>query len=145
MGYCTAEDVQVLLGKDKAFNDTDDTRPSLTQVNSIIDQIAAEMDQGLSANGIDLPIMDSTQLAQLKLYNSYGATCLVGNSYFRNATNVNNSMPQFYCDWYANFIKNIENIADQFGATKTSDILDNQVTDGTNTFEETTEQWYDKD
>jgi hypothetical protein len=71
MAYCTITDVQSLNPK-RTYGAT--TTPTTTQVNSLIDLIAADIDVILAAKGYTTPVTTPTAFANwLKLLNAYGA------------------------------------------------------------------------
>ena len=75
--YCTAEDVQVLLGFASAFSTT--SVPTLTQVNSIISDVTNEIDFTLASVGITTQPTDTRLLGRLHIACKYGVACQVGN------------------------------------------------------------------
>jgi len=74
MAYCTLDDVQALNPKRKY--DTDSS-PSVTQVNSLIDTVAIEIDAVLQAQDYTVPVTTPANLVNfLKAINAYGAAGL---------------------------------------------------------------------
>lgn len=133
MAYCVAADVQALL-QQNTFDNSGDTQPTLSQVNKIIDQRTAEIDNILRLNGYSLPITDATTLKLLEQYCSYGSACTVGMTYFGNNDTVNDSQPVWFCNEYKDFIKELkespETLIPNGGQSL---IISNQVLDGTQT------------
>lgn len=73
MSYCTVADVQALnAGRTDLYTTT--TNPSTAEVQGFIDQIAADIDAVLAANGIVTPVSPSNNY--LKFLNSMGAAAL---------------------------------------------------------------------
>ena len=99
--YCSADDVQVRMGFPDSFAAS--TRPTLTQVNSLIEQVSAEIDIYLAKAGI-ASVTDAKLLLMLKLKASAGAACKVGFTYFGNNNPVENSQASTYCKEYAEFL-----------------------------------------
>lgn len=131
--YCTAEDVQVLLGYDEAFDAN--TRPTLTQVESQINFVTNEIDFTLASVGVTTQPTDTRILGRLAQACQYGSACNVGMSGFGNSDSVNDSQPGFYCDKYQAILDDIKARPGDYGLVTGDDneFIANQVTDGTYT------------
>lgn len=131
MAYCSNADVGVLLELD--YNAI--AKPTPTQVDSLIDQVTAEIDSRLAAQGVALPITDATTLLLLKKYCSFGSACIVGYTYFRNNESTSDSQASFYCVTYQQFLTDLKDDPETvLGALDiNSTFMSNQVLDGTTT------------
>jgi hypothetical protein len=69
MSYCALSDVQGLM--QATFSAT--SRPTADEVDSIITNIAAEIDGVAQAAGYEVPVTTAQAIAMLKTYNAYGA------------------------------------------------------------------------
>ena len=131
--YCTAGDIKVLLHMKNDFDDSTPTEPSLTEVNTEIDNITKEIDSHLRAIGLTAQPTDTNILGMLKKYAGYGSACRVGMTYLRNKENVGSTQSEFYCQKYSDFLEKIlkhpEIITDSQAGNAL--FLENQVTDGT--------------
>lgn len=80
MSYCTITDVQALNPK-RTYSAT--TTPTTTQVGTLIDQIASEIDAVLAAKGYTIPVTTpATFVTFLKTVNAYGAGALAEAAMF---------------------------------------------------------------
>jgi hypothetical protein len=98
--YCSADDVSTALGL-SSFSSS--TKPTLTQVNTIITLITSEIDTMLLSSGISTPITNADQLNCLKLKCISGSACRTGFTYFTNNNGVENTQPNYYCKEYQDF------------------------------------------
>lgn len=130
MAYCVAEDISVLLGLDN-FSST--TRPKLTQVNAIIDDITNEIDFALTSQGITNPPTDTKILGRLKIMCKMGAASHVGFSAFGNNDSVEGSQPDKYWLTYRSMLKEITESPELYGAISGNSgmFMSNEVLDGT--------------
>ena len=131
--YCSAEDVSILLGLD---NFSSETRPTLTQVNSIISDVTNEIDFVL-AGVITTQPTDARILGRLSIACKMGVACQVGLSGFGGTPDsVDNSQPDKYCRQYQAILEEIKTMPELYGIVtgdSTSFYISNQVTDGTKT------------
>ena len=80
MAYCTITDIQT-INPQRTYSAT--SKPTATQVNSIMDLIAADIDVILGAKGYTTPVTTPDAfLNWLKLLNAYGAAAEVEASMF---------------------------------------------------------------
>jgi hypothetical protein len=131
--YATAEDVQVLLGFTDNFSST--TLPTLTQVNSILADVTNEIDFTLASVGVTTQPTDTKLLGRLANACKYGVACQVAMSAYGNASGVENSQGDKYCERYKEVLKDIQENSQLYGAV-TGDsgaYASNQVEDGTYT------------
>lgn len=130
--YCKAEDVSVLLGLD-TFSAT--TRPTLSQVNSIIADVTNEIDFILAGVGITTQPTDTRILGRLAIACKMGVACQVGLSAFGNATGVDNSQPDKFCTQYQAILLEIKNSPELYSNISGDNTmyLSNPVADGTTT------------
>ena len=130
--YCTSEDVSVLLGLDN-FSST--TRPTLTQVNSIIADVTNEIDFVLAGVGITTQPTDARILGRLANAAKMGTACQVGLSAFGNATGVDNSQPDKFCTMYQEILEEIKVNPGLYSAISgdSTFYVSNPVLDGTTT------------
>lgn len=143
MNYCTAEDVSVLLGF-TPFRD--DTRPTLSQVNSIISDITNDLDFTLSSIGVTVQPTDTKLLGRLAIACKYGVACQVAMSTYGNSTGVDGSQGDKFCEKYKEYIDDIKNNPQMYGVVTgdSSMFISNQVTDGTWTEADTTNLYLDE-
>jgi hypothetical protein len=129
MAYCTASDIAIQLGVDTY---TATTRPTLTQINSIIDNISGEIDFHLSAIGITSPT-DVRVLSKLKNICIDGVACRVGFSNFGNNQGVDNTQPNHYCKNYKESLNEMKEDPSLYGITTGNEsvIFSSNVLDGT--------------
>ena len=130
--YITQQEVAVLLGFD---NFSSITRPTETQVNSIIADITNEIDFVLSGIGITTQPTDTRLLGRLAIACKYGTACQVAMSAYGNATGVDGSQGDKFCEKYKEILDDIKENPELYGAV-TGDsamYMSNQVKDGTYT------------
>lgn len=127
MSYCSASDVGVLLGLTYDAN----SQPTLAQVNSIINQVSAEIDMTLRQIGIISP-SDATILLYLQMVCAKGVACYVGATYFNNIQNVNGTISNFYCTMYKEELKKIIDNPAIMGAAGGTIEIHSDVIDGVN-------------
>jgi hypothetical protein len=134
--YCSAEDVNVLLGFDVAFDAN--SRPTLTQVNTWITIVTKKIDFTLKAVGISTQPTDSDILGQLNDVCALGVACRIGMSGMSNNTSVEDSQPGYYCEAFQKALDEIKSNPEEYGLITGDETLymSNQVTDGTETKEE---------
>lgn len=127
--YCAASDVSILLGLD---NYSSLTRPTLTQVNTIIADITNEIDFTLASVGITTQPVDTRLLGRLKIGCKMGVAGQVGMSAYGNSTSVDNSQADRYDAKYKEFLEDIRTNSANYGAvTDDSNLyISNQCTDG---------------
>jgi len=70
MSYCVLADLYSYIPK---LEYTSTSKPTVTQVETIIDNIAQEIDTALQTAGYELPVTDTDSLAFLKMLNALGA------------------------------------------------------------------------
>lgn len=132
MNYCSAEDVQVALGYSDAFTAT--TRPTLAQVNVIIENITNEIDLYLNMVGIADQPTDTRILGRLKEMCTIGSSARVGFGYMNNSDNVSNSLADKYWTRYIEMLKEIKEDPEIYGVTSDStSFITSNVIDGTTT------------
>jgi hypothetical protein len=131
--YCTASEIQVLLGFPDAFSAN--TRPTETQVNTEITNVTGEIDFVLSGVGITVQPTNTNVLARLRNACTYGVACRVGMSYFRNNTGVNDTQPGHFCQRYQEILEEIKATPELYGSVTGDDIMviSSHVLDGTYT------------
>lgn len=84
MPYCTITHVRG-LNPTRTYDAT--TKPTTTQVETMIDQIAAEIDTTLGGRGITVPVTDPTELVTyLQLVNAWGAAAEAESAMFPGST-----------------------------------------------------------
>jgi hypothetical protein len=83
MAYCLIADVSGLLAQ-RTFSAT--TKPTITQVNTFISDIAAEIDTALLSRGLTAPATTPTDfVTHLKQVNAMGAAALAEQAMFPEA------------------------------------------------------------
>jgi hypothetical protein len=130
--YITQQEVAVLLGFDN-FSTT--TRPTSTQVNSIIADVTNEIDFVLSGVGITTQPTDTKLLGRLAIMCKYGVACQVAMSAYGNATGVEGSQGDKFCEKYTEMINDIKDNPEMYGlVTGDSNMyVSNTILDGTYT------------
>lgn len=105
MAYCTITDLQLFNSK-RTYSAT--TTPTTAQVNSIIDQVAAEIDMALSIQGYTVPVTTPTAMTNfLKFLNALGAAAYTEDSMFpetaetgeKAATTHSSKLMSRFKDW----------------------------------------------
>ena len=142
--YCTAADVSVLLGVD-TFGAT--TRPTSTQVNSIIANVTNEIDFVLAAVGITTQPTDTKILGRLAIACKYGVAAQVGMSGYGNAMSVDNSQADKYQQRYQEILDEIKASPELYGQI-TGDsgmYMSGPVADGTWTSDEVEDRFLPDD
>jgi hypothetical protein len=129
--YCTAEEVQVLLGYPDAFSAN--TVPTVTQVTAEITNVTNEIDFVLAGVGITTQPSDARILGRLRNACTYGVGCRIGMSYFRNNTGVNDTQPGYYCTRYQEILDEIKGQPELYGSITGDDVtlFSSHVLDGT--------------
>ena len=131
MGYCLASDVGVLLGL--TYNAT--SLPTETQVNSIIDQVSAEINMTLRTIGV-VTVTDATVLSYLKMVCAKGSACYVGGVYFNNIQSTGGTISNFYCQSYKEELKKMIDNPAILGVAGGTIAFGSNVTDGVTSFDE---------
>jgi len=106
MAYCTITEVNNLNPK---RNYEADTTPTTTQVNSLIDQIAVEIDAVLQAKGYTVPVTTPANfLSSLKYVNAYGAAALAEMGMFPETSEMGQT-PHWKILWktYQDWLKSL--------------------------------------
>jgi len=86
VAYCTITDVQTLNPK-RTYNVS--STPTQPQVETIIDQVAAEIDTVLLGRGISVPVTSPTQfVAFLKGLNAHGAAAMAEMGMYPEASGM---------------------------------------------------------
>ncbi len=86
MSYCTITEVQGLNPK-RTYDVT--SKPTSTQVEALITQVAAEIDSILLGRGLTVPVTTPTELVtHLKQVNAYGAAALAEMGMFPEAAGL---------------------------------------------------------
>lgn len=142
--YTTYADVAVLLGIDN-FSAT--SRPTSTQVNSIIADVTNEIDFTLAGVGITTQPTDTKLLGRLSIACKYGVACQVAMSAYGNSTGVDGSQGDKFCEKYKEILDDIKENPEMYGlVTGNSAVyISNQVEDGTFTEVETKALFLDED
>lgn len=141
--YCTQGEVAVLLGLD-SFSSV--TRPTDTQVNSIIADVTNEIDFVLSSIGITTQPTDTRLLGRLAIMCKYGTACQVAMSAYGNSTGVDGSQGDKFCEKYQSMLDDIKDNPASYGVV-TGDsamFISNQVSDGTWTESDTKDLYLDE-
>lgn len=73
MAYCTIDDLKIYVPK---LEFSASTKPTSTQVESIITNTSYEIDSALQTAGYSLPVTDADTLAFLKNLNALGAAAI---------------------------------------------------------------------
>lgn len=143
MNYCTAEDVQVLVGSPDAFNSN--STPTLAQVNSIIADITNEIDFTLKSVGISVQPTDATLLGRLTLACKYGVACQVAMSGYGNTGSVEGSQGDKYCEKYKEVLDDIKENPELYGVVTGDSAMyaSNRVVDGSITEAELKDKYID--
>jgi len=144
MNYCDSTDVNVIMGVD-AFSST--TRPTLTQVNTIISDITNEIDFVLSGVGITTQPTDSKILGRLGIACKYGSASHVCLSVYGNNTSVDGSQGEYFGRKYKEILDEMKTDPELYGLI-TGDsnlVISNIVLDGTNTESEISNGYIDRD
>ena len=131
MSYCLSADVGVLLCL--TYNAT--SQPTQTQVESIIDQVSAEIDMTLRTIGI-VGVTDAPILKYLKMVCAKGSACYVGSVYFNNIQSVGGTISNFYCTMYKDELKKIVENPSIMGAAGGTVAIGSNVIDGVTTMTE---------
>jgi hypothetical protein len=101
MAYCTTAEVQSLTGL--TFSGT--SRPTTTEVDEFVSDVAAELDGVLQAAGYTLPITDSDALNLLGRYNKFGSAVQAWHAGY-----LSNDEPPRVAYWrtaYENFLNRL--------------------------------------
>lgn len=127
--YTTAAKVAVLLGYDP-FTAT--TRPTLTQVDSIITDVTKEIDFVLSSVGIVVQPTDSNILGRLDLACKYGTAAQVGLAVIGNADNTDGTQGNLFKSWYDKILDEIVKNPELYGAVTGDSVsyMSSNITDG---------------
>jgi len=80
--YCLLEEAMALAPFIGDLTDIPATTPSLSQAESYVSLVSAEIDQHLSAKAYDLPVTDLPSLASLKTIACFGVAALIIKSAF---------------------------------------------------------------
>ena len=139
--YCNAEDVQVKLGFTNEFSVT--TKPTLTQVETLIDSTTKEIDSYLYASGVTTQPTDTNVLGKLKEVCSYGAAARVGMGYHSNNESISGTQAREYWDFYKEYLNEIKEMPELYGAGGSTSFISNQVTDGTYSESDFEAQFFD--
>jgi hypothetical protein len=123
MSYCTASDVGVLLGL--TYSAT--SLPTQSQVESIIEQVTAEIDINLRTIGVT-SVTDAKTLLYLKMVCAKGSACYVGSVYFNNIQSVGGTISNTYCTMYKDELKKIIDNPEMIGADGGSISVGSNVT-----------------
>jgi hypothetical protein len=131
--YCTASDIQGMLGYDTEFTNT--SKPTVTQVNDIITNITSEINTRLEAIGVTLPVTDSNVLNVVERYCKIGSAGLVGLTYYSSNNNIEGGQADYFYKDYKQWLTDITDKPELVGvsaeAVNESAMVSNQVTDGT--------------
>lgn len=134
--YCSADDIMVALGYTDSFSAS--TRPTLTQVNTIISNITNELDLYLNMIGIASQPTDTRMLGKLKEACTLGSSARVGFGYIDIHGGLDNTLPKIYWDRYNELLKEIKENPEIFGITGGgTTFITSNVIDGTYTESET--------
>lgn len=109
--YCAVSDVAFKLQVDFDLA----SKPSQTDVESVITQITARMNLALGGAGIALPISDAAKLETLKHICAMGSAGMVGMAFGRNFDNVMAGQAKFYWD---EFQKDLDLFCSNFTGSK---------------------------
>ena len=142
--YITGAEVAVLMGVD---NFSSLTRPTSTQVDYIIVDVTNEIDFILSGVGITTQPTDSRLLGRLAIACKYGVACQVAMSTYGNATGVDGSQGDKFCQKYSEILQDIKDNPEMYGLV-TGDsamYMSNQVEDGSWTEANTKAMFLDED
>lgn len=107
MSYCNLSDVQALNAK-RVYGAT--STPTATQVLTLIDQVATEIDMVLSVRGYTVPVTTAgTLLSFLKTLNAQGAAALAEQAMFPE-TGEPGATPHWKMLWaiYQGWIKDLK-------------------------------------
>lgn len=143
--YCVAGDVKVALGYIDDFSS--DSRPTLTEVNTIITDTTNEIDFYLKSVGINTQPTDSTILGRLSKACIYGSSGNTGLGYLNNSADVVDTLAEYYLKKYQEILDEIKEKPELYGLVVDSNAIyaQNQVTDGTMTEAEFAAQSQDSD
>jgi len=104
--YCTAENIKVMVGFTKDFDNSTSTRPTLTELNEIISMITGIIDLQLSVVGITSQLTNLNVLAKLKLGCIWGVCANAGFG-SPQMNNRGDSTPKTYQELFDSFLKEI--------------------------------------
>jgi hypothetical protein len=92
MAYCTISDVQIFAAK---FPLSTSTTPTSTQVETLIDLVAAQIDSVLLSKGYTVPVTTPTEFVNsLRLLNAQGAEAMALMAQFPGGASKD-SIPQY--------------------------------------------------
>lgn len=130
--YCTAIDVQVLLGYTNPFSTT--TKPTAIQVAQEIANVTNELDFYMRGVGLTVQPTDANILGRMRMAASYGAACRIGMGAKGNG-DVSGSQPEFYCTRYQEILTEIKETPGLYGTVSGDSIaiVSSHVLDGTYT------------
>lgn len=109
MAYAAISDIQGLMAK---FTIGASTKPTTTQVTTIITQVSAEIDSVIAGAGYAVPVMAPAWfLDALKILNGYGAASAVLRSMFPEKSGAGEAavaMESYYATQYQRGLKRLE-------------------------------------
>ena len=106
MAYCASADVQALNPK-RSYSST--STPTSTQIDTLIAQVAVEIDAVLEAQGFTVPVTTPTNFVNaLKAVNAYGAAALAEMGMFPETSEIG-STPHWKVLWetYKDWLKQL--------------------------------------
>lgn len=128
--YCTASDIEVILGRKSGHFDGDST-PSLTLVNTEIEKVTYEIDFYLSAIGVTTQPTDTNMLARLRNCCTYGVAFRLSIGNPGISATISDTQAAFFEKMYQKIIDEIinkpelyTNVTDESDGLVSSDVID---------------------
>lgn len=141
--YCAQDDIKAALGYMDDFSSG--SRPTLTQVNTIISDITNEIDFYLRSVGITSQPTDSNILGRLSKACIFGSAADIGFGYLNNSQTVDGTLAHYYKEKYQNILDEIKESPEIYGLVVDAESVysSNQVIDGTYTEDENNDNYID--
>ena len=105
--YCDYTDIQVLLNQTFSDSTSSPTQPTAAQATEIISQVTGEIDVYLATVGQTTQPTDTSLLAYLKRFCSFGAAGIIAQTYGNNFQNVDLGQGNWYYREYKAFLENM--------------------------------------
>jgi len=118
MAYCALADIEALM--QTAFTDT--SRPTSSEAESIIDDVAAQIDGVAQAAGYTVPVTSTSGIAYLKPYNRFGAACRCWHAGY-----ISDTAPDrvsYWCQEFKDFIARLRRGEEQIPSEEPQSDID---------------------
>lgn len=102
--YCDLIDIEDLL----QLKFTDSSKPTVDRATVIMEEIASEIRMRLS--NADATYSEDNEDAKriLRLKNAQGAAAIINLTFYKNANNIQDSLPEYWLRIYREFLKEIQ-------------------------------------